>query len=680
MKSNIIEKEKCSCHEHKHEHHEGCGCNEHKHEHHEGCGCHEHKHEHHEGCGCGHSHDSLCGCGHDHSGGGSIRSYIIRIAISVALAVAGGLVMHLLPAFSAVGVVIIALGFLVAGYDIILSAFKSLFGLRLLDENFLMTVAAIGAFILGEYFEALAVLVLFRIGNVFEAYAEERSRKSVLALKSLTPDEVTVLREGSEITVDTESVECGEEVVLSVGERASFDAVIVDGRTTLDTAAITGESMPREAGVGDEIYSGSINLSSRIVIRVTKRSSESTVSRILRMVESASERKSHHESFIRRFAKVYTPAVVVAALLLAVVPLFFGASASESVYRALSFLVVSCPCALVISVPLAAFCGIGRASRNGILIKGGRSLELLEKANVFCFDKTGTLTEGRFSVESIECSGNENEFLSILASAESSSTHPVAVSVVNEAKARGVYVPRAESISEIAGKGTKALINGSVYLAGSAGFMEENNVTVPHEVSIGSRVYLASDGNLIGSAVLSDKIKEGSAKTLESLKKDGAKSCIILTGDVRSSAVSVGEQIGVDEVLAELLPSEKLDMLEHLKECGNTVVFTGDGINDAPVLAAADVGVSIGDFGSDAAIEASDIVLLSAGGSDIEKLYYAYKLSKRVMRTIRTNVIGSITIKILVLLLCSIGAVGMWAAILADVGVLILAILNSMRI
>lgn len=582
-------------------------------------------------------------------------------------------------ATSVIGVAIIAIGYLISSYEIIIAAFKGLFKGHFLDENFLMTIASIGAFIMGEYFEALAVLVLFKIGEMFEEYAEEKSRRSINALSELKEENALVIRGGEEVSVPTDDVEIGEEVYVYPGGRIAFDGIIVEGSSTLDTSAITGESLPRDVSIGSEVYSGAINISGRIRIKVSKVASESTVSRILKLVESANEKKSVHETFIRRFAKVYTPTVVALAVLLAIVPILFNVEAKTSIYRALSFLVVSCPCALVVSVPLAIFCGIGKASRSGILIKGGSVLEALADAKVAAFDKTGTLTEGHFSIVKVEAMGghSEDEIISLAASAESYSTHPIAVCIVEEARRRGFEVIKADEISESAGKGVRADINGKEVCVGNSGLIGERGRD--------GSVYVTMGGELIGRIELSDKLKDGASEAIESLKRIGIKKCVIFTGDSEENAVKIASEVGADDVKHSLLPEGKTEELEKLKAGlarGEKVIFTGDGINDAPVLAMADIGISVGDFGSDAAIEASDIVLLSGSEKicDIAKIGEAIKLSRKVMATVKVNVIGSIAVKLIVLGLCTFGIVGMWAAIFADVGVLILAILNSLRV
>jgi len=596
--------------------------------------------------------------------------------LSLLLAVSGLIIIKC--GYAAVGIAVIGAGYLISSYDIILDAMRGLFKGHFLDENFLMTVASVGAFILGEYLEALAVLILFKIGGMFEEYAEERSRRSIEALGELKEDKANLIKDGEIITVSADEVKAGDTVCVYPGGRIAFDGVVTEGVSSADTSAITGESLQRELRPGSEVYSGFINTTSRISIKVQKPASESTVSRILKLVESASERKSHHESFIRRFAKVYTPAVVTFAVLLALLPIAFGGDARESVYRALSFLVVSCPCALVVSVPLAVFCGIGKASRSGILIKGGNALENLSRAKVAVFDKTGTLTEGHFSISKIESAIDEDTLLTYAASAESCSTHPIAVSLVSEAKKRGITLLETKDITELAGTGVKATVDKREITVGRASLSGDANAK-------GAGVHVYADGEEVGVIYLEDKLKDGAKQAISALKRSGISKCIILTGDSEENAVRVAGEVGADDVKFSLLPEEKASELHALRkgmDKGDKIIFTGDGINDAPVLAEADVGISVGDFASDAAIEASDVVLLGADdrACDISKLSVAIDISKKAMRIVKANVFGSIAVKLAVLALCSFGLLGMWAAIFADVGVLILAVLNSLRI
>lgn len=668
-------KKTCSCHEH--EHKGTCSC--HEHEHKENCSCHEHKHEH--GCSRSHSHSHshsgeghTCACGCEHSHSLNTRGTLIKIACSLLLALLAYFIMNKVS--FGIGVAVMAAGYLISSYDIIYDAAKGIFKGHFLDENFLMTVASVGAFILGEYFEALAVLILFKIGEMFEEYAEDRSRRSIEALASLKEDTARVIRDGKEESVPADEVSAGETVCVYPGERIAFDGRVIDGVSSVDTSAITGESAPKDVFPGSDVYSGFINASARITVEVVSPASVSTVSRILKLVESASEKKSKHESFIRRFAKVYTPTVVILAILLAVLPIFFGVDPSVSIYRALSFLVVSCPCALVVSVPLAIFCGIGKASRSGILIKGGSALEVLSDARIAVFDKTGTLTEGRFSVSEIVTDKDEDYILSLAASAESASTHPIALSILSEAKKRGIAPERADEIREIAGTGVFARIKDKEVMVGRGSTVVGRPETL---------VSVTVDGREEGYILLSDTLKEGASEAISAIKRVGIERCIILTGDREESAVDVGARVGADEVRHSLLPEEKATELEKLKgelSGKGKIIFTGDGINDAPVLASADVGVSVGDFASDAAIEASDVVLLGAdrGSCDIRKLEKAIKIAKKTVSIVKVNVFGSIIIKVGVLALCSFGLLGMWAAIFADVGVLILAVLNSLRV
>lgn len=602
------------------------------------------------------------------------KGTIIKIVCSVALAILSAFIMKMTNPI--IGIAVMAVGYLISSYDIIYDAAKGVFKGHFLDENFLMTVASLGAFVLGEYFEALAVLILFKIGVMFEEYASERSRRSIESLASLKEDSARVIRDGEEVIVSADEVSVGETVCVYPGGRIPFDGRVIEGISSADTSAITGESAPKDIFPESEVYEGFINVSARILIKVTAPASESAVSRILKLVESASEKKSKHESFIRRFAKIYTPTVVVLALLLAFLPMAFGVDPKESVYRALSFLVVSCPCALVVSVPLAIFCGIGRASVEGILIKGGSAIEALALSRTAVLDKTGTLTEGRFSVKEIVCDGEENHLLTLAASAEAASTHPIAESLRREANARGLALKKAEKIRETAGVGVCAVIEGKIIS------VTKRNASEKHA---GTVVSVSFDGKEEGYIVLSDTVKSGAAEAIAEAKAAGIRKCVILTGDGEASAKEVALAVGADDVKYSLLPEDKANELEILKKelsSNEKIIFAGDGINDAPVLAAADVGISVGNFASDAAIEASDIVLPGTGDdcSDIKKLGRALRIAKKTMGIIKINVFASILIKVGVLVLCSFGILGMWAAIFADVGVLILAVLNSLRV
>lgn len=674
MENKTKSARECHCHgEHPHDEHCRCGHSHEEHCHDEKCHC-EHGHAH------THSHSCSCGCGHEHvSEGQSFKAQLIRIAVSVLLIAGAVLLSHLSLRLPSLLLWIAA--FALSGYDIVWSALKNLFNGHILDENFLMSVASAGAFLLGEYFEALAVIILYRVGEMFEGYASDRSRRSIEALGELCPDIACVIRNGKEVTVRAEDVSVGEVAVVLAGGRIPFDSVIVDGISAVDTSALTGESLPREVCAGDEVFGGCINLTSRITIKVTKAASESAASRILSLVEEASERRSKKETFIRSFAKVYTPIVVcVALLLMGILPLL-SLSFEESVYRALSFLVVSCPCALVVSVPMSIFCGIGQASRAGILIKGGIAMEQLSRVDVAAFDKTGTLTEGRFSVQSVRVlTGDEDTLLALVSGAESDSTHPIALSVCEYAKKKGVSPTPVYDVTAITGRGLSAKTDGSELLVGSRSLMLEHGVFLPDSVAESSEqtgLFCALGGTLLGYMSVSDTPKPNAAEALRKLKALGVRLCIILTGDGRGPALRVADEVGVDSVRYELMPEGKVAAIEEEKRGGaRKVLFVGDGINDSPSLASADVGIAMGALGSDAAIAAADAVILD---DDISKVAKSVAIAKKTMRIAKQNIFFSISVKLSILALSAFGLVGMGVAILGDVGVLVLATLNSLR-
>ncbi len=659
-------KSTCQCHcrgEHSHEEH----CHEEK------CHC-EHSHAH------THSHSCACGCGHEHiSEGQSLKVQLIRIAVSVLLIAGAVLLSHL--SITVPSLLLWLSAFALSAYDIVWSALKNLFKGHILDENFLMSVASVGAFLLGEYFEALAVVILYRIGEMFEGYASDRSRRSIEALGELCPDVACVIRNGEEVTVRADEVEVGELAVVLAGGRIPFDSVIVDGISAIDTSALTGESLPRDVCAGDEVFGGCINLTSRITLRVTRVASESAASRILALVEEASERRSKKETFIRSFAKVYTPIVVcVALLLMGILPLL-SLSFEESVYRALSFLVVSCPCALVVSVPMSIFCGIGRASRAGILIKGGIAMDQLSRIDVAAFDKTGTLSEGRFSVQSVcALTGDEDDLLSLVAGAESDSTHPIALSVCEYAKKNGISPAPVSDVTAIAGRGLSAKADGGELLVGSRSLMLENGISVPEDLAESSYhtgLFCSLGGTLLGYMSVSDTPKANAERSLRELRSLGVRSCIILTGDGRGPALRVAEEVGADGVRYGLMPEGKVAAIEEEKRGGERkVLFVGDGINDSPSLASADVGIAMGALGSDAAISAADAVILD---DDVSKVAMSVAIAKKTMRIAKQNIFFSIAVKLSILALSAFGLVGMGVSILGDVGVLILATVNSLR-
>lgn len=573
------------------------------------------------------------------------------------------------------GLWIFLVAYMIAGLEVLMTAAKNIAKLRPFDECFLMTIATLGAFCIGEYPEGAAVMILYQIGELFQSYAVRRSRKSISELMDIRPDIANVKRGDTVEEVPPETVEKGEIIVVKAGEKIPLDGVIVNGSTTLDTSALTGESVPREASAGSEAMSGCVNLTGVIEVKVTKEFGESTVSKILEMVENASAKKARSEQFITRFAKVYTPCVVIAAVLLAVIPIIVSGYNSRHIYNALSFLVVSCPCALVISVPLSFFGGIGGASARGILIKGGVTMEQLAECGTVIFDKTGTLTDGSFEITKLMPQGrSEERLLELAAIAEQGSNHPAALAVMRKFKG----VPPKAEITEIAGRGVKAVNGGQTILAGNIKLMEENGVTgLPEIKSAGTLIFVAENGVFAGAVEIADRIKEDAARAISELKKSGIKT-VMLTGDRREAADIIGEKLGLDEWRSELLPDGKVAEMEKImgENTRGKTVFVGDGINDAPVLMRADAGVAMGGIGSDAAIEAADVVLMT---DEPSKLLEAIRFSKKTKGIVIQNIVFSLAVKGLVLVLAAFSIATMWAAVFADVGVCFIAILNAIR-
>lgn len=559
------------------------------------------------------------------------------------------------------------------GYDVLWRSVKNISRGNVFDENFLMSIATVGAFFTGEFSEAVFVMLFYQVGELFQSIAVGKSRKSIASLMDIRPDAACVLRDGAEVTVSPDEIAVGEIIVVRPGEKIPIDGTIVDGESTLDTAALTGESRPQRVCVGDAVISGSINTAGLIRIRTEKPYGESTVSKILELVENASSKKAKTENFISRFAKYYTPSVVGAAALLAVIPSIITGQWSEWIHRALIFLVVSCPCALVISVPLAYFAGIGGASARGVLIKGSNYLEVLSKTKTVIFDKTGTVTKGVFKVTKAEPENiSKEELLNTAASAERYSTHPIAASVVSECP--GAASP--EKVEEISGEGVVADVGGEKIIVGNARLMRRFDIKFDEANEAGTVVYAAKNGVYLGHIVISDEIKSDSAETVKALSGDGVES-VILSGDKASAVEYVAKEIGVERRYAELLPSDKVDITEKIiKESEGNVAFVGDGINDAPVLMRADVGIAMGALGSDAAIEAADIVLTDDRPS---KIVTAMKISRKTTKIVRENIIFSLIVKGIVLVFGALGIAPMAAAVFADVGVAVVAILNSMR-
>ena len=578
--------------------------------------------------------------------------------------------------------IIFVISYLIVGFEILKKAIRNILRGKVFDENFLMSVATIGAFAIGEYPEAVAVMLFYQIGELFQSYAVDKSRKSIASLMDIRPDYANVYREGNIETVNPEEVKIGETIVIKPGEKIPLDGKIIEGKTTLDTKALTGESLPREVSEGDEVLSGCINLNGMIKIEVTKEFGESTVSKILDLVENASSKKSKSENFITKFAKYYTPTVVIIALILAILPplVIQGATFSDWIYRALSFLVVSCPCALVISIPLSFFGGIGGASKRGILIKGSNYLEALSNTEIAVFDKTGTLTKGVFEVQEVKPVDISNEeLLKIAAYAENYSNHPISKSI-KQAYHKPIDEKEIINSEELSGLGIVAKIGEKNVLVGNEKLMQEEQIEFEKCNKIGTILYIAIDGKYAGYILIADKIKDDTKQTIEELKKNDIKQTIMLTGDKKEVGESVAKEVGIDKVYTELLPTDKVQKVEELlktKSPKGKLAFVGDGINDAPVLTLADIGIAMGGLGADSAIEAADIVIMT---DEPSKIINAIKLSKKTMRIVKENIVFAIFIKILVLVLTAFGLSTMWEAVFADVGVSIIAIINALRV
>ena len=576
---------------------------------------------------------------------------------------------------------IYALSYVLVGGKVVLSAIRNIFRGQVFDENFLMTVATLGAFAIGNHPEGVAVMIFYEIGELFQSYAVNRSRKSISSLMDIRADYANLIIDGKEKKVDPSEIKIDDIIVIKPGERVPLDGVVIEGNSSLDTSALTGESLPRNIDLNDEILAGVINLTGVIRVKVTKEFGESTVSRILELVQNASSKKAQTEKFITKFARYYTPVVVLSAVALAIIPplVVEGALFSDWVYRALIFLVVSCPCALVVSIPLGLFAGIGGASKNGVLIKGGNYLEALKDVETVVFDKTGTLTKGVFKVVKINKNNiDEAELLRIAATGESFSNHPIAQSIL---KAYGKEVDKSiiSNYEEISGNGIKVNIDNKEVLLGNYKLMNSNGIKYTNSEEIGTVVHVVVDGEYKGNIVIADEVKEDSKEAIEMLKKIGVKKCVMLTGDNKKVAEKIAEELGLDEVYAELLPTDKVAMVEKLlkeKSEKGKLAFVGDGINDAPVLARADVGVAMGGIGSDAAIEAADVVLMRDNPSS---LVDAIEIGRKTNRILWQNIIFSLGVKIAVLIPAAIGIANMWEGVFADVGVTLIAVLNSMR-
>lgn len=606
------------------------------------------------------------------------KNSLLRIIIA-AIIFAAGLFIPKGEQFAAIWFVrlgVFLAAYFTVGWDILWRALRNIAHGQVFDENFLMTIASVGAMVIGEYSEGVAVMIFYQVGELFQSVAVGKSRKNIADMIDINPEFANVERGGVILEVEPDEVETGEIIVVKPGEKIPLDGEVIFGASGLNTSALTGESAPREVAAGDEVISGCININGLLKIRVSRPYSDSTVAKILELVENSSESKAKTENFITRFARIYTPIVVIGALLLAVIPPLFVGGWGEWIYRALTFLVVSCPCALVISVPLSYFGGIGGASRRGIMIKGANYLEALYSAKTFVFDKTGTLTEGSFEVSETVPSGiSENELLTYCAAAERFSNHPIARSIV---EAAGENIPDAENAEEIAGYGVTAEVSGRKISAGNIRLMEKIGAGHIEPGSIGTVVHTAIDGKYAGYIVISDKIKKGAADTVSALKKAGAKT-VMLTGDRKATAEAVSKEIGIDECIAELLPDGKVSKVEELyaaKPAKSTLVYVGDGMNDAPSLARADVGIAMGGLGSDAAIEAADIVLMN---DNVNHIRTTVNIARKTHRIVMENIIFALGVKVLVLALTAFGFGNMWAAVFADVGVSVIAIINAMR-
>lgn len=613
------------------------------------------------------------------------KKVLLRIVLTILLLIAitaASMMVHLTPLWETAAYLLI---YLLIGHDILRKALRGIWNRQVFDENFLMAVATIGAMCLQEFREGVAVMLFYQIGELFQSVAVGKSRRNIAALMDIRPDHANVMQDGTLVRVDPDEIDIGTVIYVQPGEKVPLDGIVIDGSSTLNTSALTGESAPRDVRVQDEVISGCINLSGLLKIRTTKRFEESTVSRILDLVENSSMKKSRSENFITKFARYYTPIVCYSALALALLPpivLFLCEQPvdwGDWITRALTFLVISCPCALVISIPLSFFGGIGCASTKGILVKGSNYLEALADARYFVFDKTGTLTKGVFEVTSIDVKqGTEEKLLYYAAHAESASSHPISQSLQ---AAYGGVIERAKvsEVKEIAGQGVSANVDGHVISAGNLRLMRSLGISADPIHKEGTIVYVAFDHEYLGSITISDVIKPNAREAIRSLKAEGVRRCVMLTGDSQSAASAIAGQLDIDEVHSELLPGDKVHEVESLLQQKNgkdKLVFVGDGINDAPVLSRADIGIAMGALGSDAAIEAADIVLMD---DDPSKISLAMRISRRTLRIVRQNIVFALAVKIICLLLGAFGLANMWLAIFADVGVMVIAVINATR-
>lgn len=570
--------------------------------------------------------------------------------------------------------------YLIIGYDIILKAFRNIKNGQVFDENFLMMIATFAAFGVKDFSEAVVVMLFYQVGELFQSYAVGKSRQSISEMMDICPEYANVEENGELVQVDPDDVEVGTVIVIKPGERIPLDGIVTEGESQIDTAALTGESVPRRASVGDQVVSGCVNGSGILKVRTTKAFEDSTVAKILELVENASSKKAKVENFITRFARYYTPVVTIGAVLLAILPpLLTGGGWAQWIERACIFLVISCPCALVISVPLGFFGGIGAASRIGVLVKGSNYLEAVSEMTTIVMDKTGTLTRGEFKVTKMcptDCS--EERLLEVAALGEGYSNHPIAIPI-REAYGKKLDMNRVEDATETAGHGICVKVDGKKVLLGNEKLMKQENIHLEPVQTGGSVVYVAEEGKLLGCIVISDTVKDGAAEAIREMKQVGVKKCVMLTGDGKAAAEAVGKELGMDEIHAELLPADKVDWVERLQnqlKDKQKLAFVGDGINDAPVLTRADIGIAMGSMGSDAAIEAADVVLMD---DDVRKIASLVKISRKTMTIVRENIVFALGVKFLVLLLGALGAANMWEAVFADVGVSVIAIINAMR-
>lgn len=607
-----------------------------------------------------------------------MRKQLVRIIVGGVILVAT-IVLHIDS--QPINLALYLVSYIIVGLDVVFKAVKNIFRGSVFDENFLMSIATIGAFFVGEYPEAVAVMLFYLVGETFQNYAVDRSRKSIAGLMDLRPDYANVKRGDELVKTDPDEVKIGDIIVVKAGEKIPLDGRVIEGSSMVDTSALTGESVPREITVGSELLSGCINISGVLTAEVQKEFSESTVSKILDLVENASSKKSQSEQFITRFARYYTPVVVGLAVLLAVIPplIIQGATFSEWIYRALAFLVVSCPCALVVSIPLSFFGGIGGASRNGILIKGSNYLEALAQTEIVVFDKTGTLTKGVFNVQEIHAERmSQQELLELAAYAESYSNHPISLSL-KRAYGKEIDYSRISEVEELSGFGVNATVDGKKISAGNTKLMERLGVSYPQEDWVGTVVYVAVDNSYAGCIIIADELKEDAAKAVKELKTANIRQTVMLTGDNEHAAGKVAKALGLDQYYANLLPTDKVARLEGLydeKSVKGKLAFVGDGINDAPVLARADIGIAMGALGSDAAIEAADVVIMT---DEPSKIASAIRIAKKTVGIARQNTIFSLGVKIVVLALSALGLATLWWAVFADVGVTVIAVLNSFR-